>query len=239
MPAAVHRSSTLGTVRGVAVALIGIGTAAHLSRLLELVVATTTSPLHALPGELTAPGQPHRQVFLAAAWIAGVAFVLAGPPLLRLVPVHWQARLTVSAVVTFGVLLLLRAALPLDCAVSVTESCSATARSGTHTLHRVVSGTLMVYYVLGPATLALWWRGGWRAVPLAAIAGEVVGWAAAFAFGDRSGPLLGLATRSQLLAGIVMFSAGIAYLLTVGRQPRVSGDGIDGAGEARVPACQE
>ncbi|EHR49332.1 hypothetical protein SacmaDRAFT_1040 [Saccharomonospora marina XMU15] len=217
-----RRSATLAAVRGLTVALLSVGTAAHLGWVLEYFLDTGLSPLHSFPGELSADGQPHREVFRMAEWVAGAAFLLAVPPLLRVAPVHWQGRLTVAVVCVFGLLLLLHATFPPDCAPSVSQLCrDRDDVSASHRIHHATSVLLTMQYVVGPATLVLWWRGGWQAIPVLVLAVELLAWAAMVALGLLgSWRFVGLAARAQLAALTVLLCAGMAYLLTIGRDVR-------------------
>lgn len=219
MPPSSHRFAVLVAVRTVTVILLLIGTVAHLGWVVENFLPTELSPLHALPGDLHAAGQPYREVFRAADWLAGAAFVLAGPPLLRIAPVHWQGRLTVVTVCLFGVLLLVHATYPPDCVLPESRPCPQDhhAFAAQH-IHDVTSLLLMLNYMVSPGVLALWWRGVWRAVALAVFAVEVL---AVLTIGvlvlAGSEQFVGLAARVQLLGATVVLGIGIVYLIRVGR----------------------
>src|SRR4051794_22972328 len=77
--------------------------------LLEFFLPTGVSPVQDPVEALLLTGPPVFRVLLA---VSGVAFVLAGPPLHRLGPVQWSARLSSISVSAFGVLVLLQAAYP-------------------------------------------------------------------------------------------------------------------------------
>lgn len=222
MLSVLRRPATLAAVRGLTVTLLAVGTAAHLGWVLEYFLDTGLSPLHSFPGELSADGQPHREVFRMAEWIAGAAFLLAGPPMLRVAPVHWQGRLTVAVVCLFGMLLLLHATFPPDCAPSVSEACRRRENVSTsHRIHHLTSVLLAVQYVIGPAVLVLWWRGGWRTIPVLVLVVELLAWAAMVAIGLLgTWRFVGLPARAQLSALTVLLCAGMAYLLTIDRDVR-------------------
>lgn len=222
MLSVLRRPATLAAVRGLTVTLLAVGTAAHLGWVLEYFLDTGLSPLHSFPGELSADGQPHREVFRMAEWVAGAAFLLAVPPMLRVAPVHWQGRLTVAVVCLFGLLLLLHATFPPDCAPSVSQVCRNRENVSTsHRIHHVTSVLLAAQYVMGPLVLVLWWRGGWQVVPVLVLAVELLAWVALVVLSLLgSWSFVGLAARAQLAALTVLLCAGIAYLLTIGRDLR-------------------
>lgn len=233
-----HRPG-LVVVRGVTVGLLLIGATAHLGWLLEIVVPTAVSPLHHPPGDLGAAGQPYGAVFRTVELLGGAAFVLAAPPLLRLAPVHWQGRLTVTAVCVAGILLLVHATFPPDCVAAAGRGCVPSGGvSVAHRLHDAASALLSLVYVAGPLTLALWWHGVWRAVvsivvivnalaTLTVVSSELLG----------SGQFVGLAVRVQMLAATVVVGTGIAFLANVGRQLRGRWDG--GGYDEEAGTCRD
>lgn len=218
MPPDLHRPSTLAGVRATAVALLALGVLGYLGWMLEFFLDTGLSPVHATPDELGAAG-PYGAVFRTAELIAGAAFVLASPPLLRLAPVHRHARLTVATVFLFGALLLLHGAFPLDCPGLLSGRCAAPADpSAAHQIHLAVSILLSVVYLAGPGGLLLWWEGGWRVLAGVILAVEFVAWLVIIllnSFAPR--PFAGIPSRIQLGAAAVLLSVGIGYLLTAGR----------------------
>ncbi|MEU6646547.1 DUF998 domain-containing protein [Saccharomonospora sp. NPDC046836] len=223
MPSVLHRQPTLVGVHVASVALVAVGIAGHLGWVLEFFVDTGLSPLHAATNDLTARGQPHRDLFRTFEIVAGVAFLLAGPPLLRLAPVHWKARTTVVVVCVFGVLLLARAVFTLDCAASVSDICrQRTGVSKAHHVNFAASVLLSLLYVLGPLSLLLWWEGPWRVIPLAVVVLETLAWLAVVVL-TSLGPrhFVGLAGRVQLLGVTVLLGVGAVYLLTTGRSVRM------------------
>lgn len=69
--------------------------------------------------------------------------------------------------------------------------------------------------------LVLWWRGGWQVVPVLVLAVELLAWVALVVLSLLgSWSFVGLAARAQLAALTVLLCAGIAYLLTIGRDLR-------------------
>ncbi|WP_019809193.1 DUF998 domain-containing protein [Saccharomonospora halophila] len=220
MLSALPRSAPFGVVRTATVLLLGVGTAAHLGWLAELVLDTGLSPLHDLPVGLSAEGRPYRTLFRLAEAIAGVAFMLSTPPLLRLAPVHPQGRLTVAAVFSFGALMLVRAGYPPDCVPALSEVCAPRGDlSLAHRVNVVASALLAVQYVVGPAVLALWWHGGWGLVARCVVGIESAA-GVALATGVVTGisRFAGVAARVQLVAMSVLLCAGMAYLVAVGRR---------------------
>lgn len=216
-----NRIHTLAAVRVAGVGLVGIGTAAQVGWMAEFFLDTGLSPLHAAPNDLSARGQPYGELFRTLELTAGIAFLLACPPLARLAPVQWRARTTIVAVGAFGALLILRAAFPLDCASSIESMCRQSAHSVSHNLNFVISVLLSVVYVLGPVTLLLWWEGRWRIVPSIIVAVESAAWVALVALSvAASGQFVGLVMRMQLLGGAAVLVCGGTYLLTTGRHVR-------------------
>ncbi|PXY32537.1 DUF998 domain-containing protein [Prauserella muralis] len=212
MPSVLHRPTALAAVRRTAVALLVAGVLAHLAWLLEYVLDTGLSPLHAAPAALGAQGVPHGTLFRTAEIVAGAAFVLASPPLLRLAPVHRNARVTVATVCVFGVLLILHGAIPPDCPGAAGAACAATRA------HHAVSLALNVVYLAGPGGLLVWWTGGWRFAAAVVLAVEVLAWAAIVLLTAFGGEFVGVAMRVQLGGAAAILVTGIAYLVTVGRE---------------------
>ncbi|MEU3275341.1 DUF998 domain-containing protein [Saccharomonospora sp. NPDC006951] len=220
MPPATHRPTTLLTVRALAVVLLTVGGVGYCGWLLEFFLETGLSPLRATIDELSAVGQPYRNVFRTAEIIAGAAFVLSVPPLLRLAPVHWQARLTIGAVYVLGVLLVVRGVTAPDCAVSSGPVCTQRQEfSAGHHVHHVTSVLLSLHYAVGTGTLVLWWQGRWR-VRAAVVAGlAALAWLAIIAVEwFVPGTYTGVAVRVRAILVGVAIAVGIGYLLTVGKR---------------------
>lgn len=219
MLSAFGRPAALGAVRAVTVALLLVGTVAHLGWVLGFFLDTGLSPARATTGELSAGGQPYRNTFRALEAVAGAAFVLSGPPLLRIAPVTWQARLPSFVLVTFGGMLLLRAGFTLDCAESAVACGGSDGHSTAHRIHQAVTVLLSFLYVVGAAGMFAFWQGRWRYVAGVALLVQVVAWLAVVGLGsfglDR---YAGLANRAQLLTLTLVLVTGIYYLLTVGRE---------------------
>ncbi|PRX44135.1 uncharacterized protein DUF998 [Prauserella shujinwangii] len=216
MASVFHRSATLVAVRVVTVTMLGLAAVALLGWLAEFALPTGVSPLRAPLGELTADGRPYREVFRTAEITAAVLFALACPPLLRLAPVHWQARATVGAVFVSAMLLLAHAVFTLDCAPSAGEVCAEPSLA--HRVHEVVTVLLHTGYVVATVVLMLWWRHTWRAVAGTVLAVHLLVWPMGGLLEVLgAGELTGAAMRLQLLAVAFLVGAAIAYLLDVGR----------------------
>jgi hypothetical protein len=181
------------TARLLAVTLVTLGVTAYSAWLLEFLLPTGLSPVQVPVRELTAVGRPYRQVFLIAQVIAGAALLLAGPPLVRLAPVHWPARLTASAVALFGIVLLADAAYPMNTSLSLLTDMS---------------------FLLGSASLVLWWPPGWRALAVVGLILVLLTWLGTVVL-TALGPehYVGLVSRAQLLVRAFLLGAGTAYLL--------------------------
>ncbi|WP_307832207.1 DUF998 domain-containing protein [Prauserella cavernicola] len=199
---------------------MGVATLAHLGWALEFVLDTGLSPAHSAPDDLSAPGQPYRELFRALELVAGIAFLLSCAPLARLAPVQWQARSTIAVIAVLGVVLVARSAFTLDCAGALTGACTADF-SPAHHVHVATSVLLHVIYVAGPLSLLLWWEGRWRVVPVLVAAVESAALLAVVVVRlVGSGQFLGLVLRLQLLAGTAVLVTGAFYLFTVARDVR-------------------
>lgn len=154
--------------------------------LLEFFLPTGVSPVRD-PAEALLGGPPVFRILLA---ISGVAFLLAGPPLHRLGPVQWTARLSSISVSAFGVVVLAQAAYP--------------ASSGW------ISSLLSVVLTIGVISLVLWWPPGWRALAVAGLVLVLATWLAVV-LARQLGTFEGVCTRVQLVVRAVLFAAGGAY----------------------------
>ena len=180
--------------------LVGLGVLAYSAWLLEFFLPTGVSALHDPIRELTAEGTPYRDVFRAAAAVAGLAFVLAGPPLVRMAPVHWTARMSSGAVSLFGALVMVDAAYPMSPGVEL---------------------LMNLAFVVGAGSLVLWWPEGWRTVAIAGLTAVLATWLAMLVLMLLGpGHFLGIVSRVQALARAILLAIGAAYLYR-GHLPRV------------------
>jgi hypothetical protein len=154
--------------------------------LLEFVVPTGVSPVRD-PADALLTGPPVFRILLA---VSGVAFLLAGPPLHRLGPVQWQARLSSISVSAFGAVVLLQVAYP--------------DRSG------AISSLLSVVLVVGVISLVLWWPPGWRRLAVAGLVVVMVTWLAVV-LARQLGEFEGVFSRIQLVVRAMLFGVGGAY----------------------------
>lgn len=182
-------------VRGarlLAVTLVGLGIVAYSAWLLAFVLPTGLSPLQVPVRELMRAGNPHRDFFRVAEVVSGAAFLLAGPPLVRLAPVHWTARLSAAAVSVFGVLLLFDAGYPVNAGIEL---------------------LLNLSFVVGTGSLVLWWPPGWRSIALYALVTVLLTWLCLFVLSQLGpGHFAGLVSRLQALSRAVILAIGAAYL---------------------------
>jgi hypothetical protein len=160
--------------------------------LLEFFLPTGLSPLHTPVRELMRPGRPYQDLFRVAGIVSGAAFLLTGPILVRLAPLHWTARLSAAAVSAFGLLLLLDAAYPVNWGIEL---------------------ALNVSFVIGTGSLVLWWPPGWRSFALYALVIVVVTWLCLLVLSEL-GPdhFAGVVSRLQALSRAVILAVGTAYL---------------------------
>jgi hypothetical protein len=165
---------------------MGLALAAYSGWLLEFVVPTGVSPVRD-PVDALLAGPPVFRVLLA---VSGVAFLLAGPPLHRLGPVQWQARLSSVSVSVFGAITLVQAAYPDS--------------SG------VLSSVLSLVLVVGVISLILWWPPGWRGLAVAGLVVVLAIWLAVV-LARQLDAFEGVFTRAQLVVRAVMYGVGGAY----------------------------
>ncbi|EHR59773.1 DUF998 domain-containing protein [Saccharomonospora cyanea] len=213
MLSGLHRAEPpLGAVRRLTAVLLFVGAVSHAGFLAETFLDTELSPWHTVPARLASAGQPYREVFRYTDGVAGAAFVLAGPSLFRIAPVHWPGRLTVVVLFGYGLLLLLRAAFPPQCLPEGAGLCAPTGHVGD--LLVLAAG---VQYVGGPLIVGAWWRGRWRVVTRALFVLQFALWAALVAAGWLlDGRFVGLAARLQTLGASVLFGVGAVYILRMG-----------------------
>ncbi|MDT8909310.1 hypothetical protein [Amycolatopsis sp. PS_44_ISF1] len=177
------------TARIAVVVLFTAGLLAYSAWLLEFVVDTGLSPVDR-PAEDLLGANP---VFRIARGLAGLAFVLSGPPLMRLAPVHWTSRLSAVAVAVFGFLMLADAAEPGLTAVELAAN---------------------LVFVAGALSLVLWWPPRWREWAIAGLALVLTTWALVLVAGTLGpGHAQGLLTRVQLAVRTVLLGVGAAYVV--------------------------
>lgn len=174
------------TARIASALLIGVAVLAYSGWLLEFFLPTGVSPVRD-PAEALLAGPPVFRILLA---VSGGAFVLAGPPLHRLGPVQWSARLSSISVSAFGVVVLLQAAYPERSAVW--------------------SSLLSAVLVGGVISLILWWPPGWRALAVAGLAVVLATWLAVV-LARQFDTFEGVFTRLQLVVRAALYSIGGAY----------------------------
>jgi hypothetical protein len=182
-------------VRGarlLAVTLVGLGIVAYSAWSLEFFLPTGLSPLHVPVRELMRPGRPYGDLFRITEVVSGAAFLLSGPPLVRLAPVQWTARLSAAAVSTYGVLLLVDAAYPVNAGVEL---------------------ALNLSFVVGSGSLVLWWPPRWRSVAVYALATVLLTWLCLLVLSELGpGHFAGVVSRLQALSRAVILAIGAAYL---------------------------
>lgn len=176
-----------------AVTLISLGVLAYSSWLLEFVLPTGLSVIDAPVSRLMYQGHAFSGVFRVGLVVAGLAFLLSGPPLVRLAPVHWTARLTAASVAMLGPLILLEAAFPENDGLVL---------------------VLNLVFVIGPASLVLWWPPGWRAFAATGLAVIVLTWAGLVVLQSMNvDHFSGLLSRVQMLVRVALLAAGACYVI--------------------------
>jgi hypothetical protein len=169
-------------------ALFIVGLVAYSAWLLEFVVPTGLSPLDRPAEDLLGANL----VFRIARGVAGLAFVLSGPPLMRLAPVHWTGRLSAISVCLFGFLLLADAVQPGTAVVEVVTN---------------------LVFAVGALSLVLWWPPRWRRWAVGGLVLVLVTSALVLVAGSLGpGHLEGLFTRAQLVVRTVLLAVGVTYL---------------------------
>lgn len=172
--------------------LIGVGLVAYTGWVLEFLMPTGISPAQDPVEDLLLTGPA---LFRIVLMVAGLAFFLAGPPLLRLAPVHWSARSGAVCVSIFGVILLVRAAYPGSAALGL---------------------LINLVFLTGAATLVLWWPRGWRTLAVLGLAAVVLSWLAVLVSAYLGpGHLEGVFTRLQLVIRVVVLGAGVTYVVVM------------------------
>ncbi|MGW4528538.1 hypothetical protein [Amycolatopsis sp. NPDC004378] len=174
------------TARIASAFLMGVAVLAYSGWLLEFFLPTGVSPVDD-PASALLAGPPVFRVLLA---VSGVAFLLAGPPLHRLGPVQWSARLSSISVSAFGLLVLIQAVYPEH--------------------SDVLSSLLSVVLAVGVVSLILWWPPGWRALAVAGLVLVMATWLAVV-LARQTGSYEGIFTRAQLVVRAVLYGVGGTY----------------------------
>lgn len=165
---------------------MGVAVLAYSGWVLEFFLPTGVSPVHD-PVDALLAGPPVFRVLLA---VSGAAFLLAGPPLHRLGPVQWPARLSSISVSAFGLVVLLQAAYP--------------ERSD------LLSVLLSAVLAAGVVSLILWWPPGWRALAVSGLVLVLVTWVAVV-LTRQLDAFEGVVTRFQLVLRAALYGVGGAY----------------------------
>jgi hypothetical protein len=175
------------TARIAAVLLIGAGLITYSGWLLEYVVPTGVSPVHD-PVDALLSGPLVFRIVLA---VSGVAFLLAGPSLRRLAPVQWQSRIGAMSVSAFGALVLAYAVIPGNVVLSL---------------------LLNAVFVVGAASLVLWWPPGWHRIAVIGLVLVLASWLAVLVAG-MVGEFEGVFARLQLVGRVALLGAGAGYVI--------------------------
>ncbi|MFI5612298.1 hypothetical protein [Amycolatopsis sp. NPDC051903] len=183
------------TARLAAVVLVGLGVVVYSAWLLEFFVPTGVSPTQQ-PAEDLLSASP---LFRITTGTSGLAFLLAGPPLTRLAPVHWTGRLTAGSVSSFGTTLVADALVPGTTAVPLLTNLT---------------------FAAGSLSLVLWWPPTWRDWAVTGFALVLLTWALVLA-ASLLGPghLAGVFSRAQLVVRAVLLVVGITYVVVMPLPP--------------------
>ncbi|GAA1245661.1 hypothetical protein GCM10009676_34480 [Prauserella halophila] len=210
--------TTLTAVRRVGMSLLVIAIIGQLGWVAEFVLSTDMSPSRTVTSALAVPGQPYAPVFRAVELVAGVALVLAVPPLLRIAPVDNRARVTVLLLGMLGLLYLVRGICPLECQPMAGGVCTPDPDPSLGgQLHIAASILVNVFCSVGPVALLTWWYGRWTILPTVGVVLGTVAWLL-LVLDDVVGPgeFAGLASRGQLISESIVVGAGVAYLHRTG-----------------------
>ena len=167
------------------VLLVGAGLISYSGWLLEFVIPTGVSPVRD-PVDALLGGPLVFRIVLA---VSGVAFLLAGPPLRRIAPVQWQSRIGAMSVSVFGALVVGYAAIPGNPVLSV-----------------LINGV----FVVGAASLVLWWPPGWRALAVAGLVVVLLTWAA-LVLARQLDTAEGVVSRVEQVVRAVLYAVGGTY----------------------------
>ncbi|WP_326568569.1 hypothetical protein VSH64_43575 [Amycolatopsis rhabdoformis] len=177
------------SARLAAVALVGLGVVVYSAWLLEFLLPTGVSPVQQSV-EALLPASP---LFRVTTGIAGLAFALACPPLLRLVPVHWTGRVAAITLAFFGLVLIADALVPGTSAAQILENLA---------------------FVGGSFSLVFWWPPPWREWAVAGFALVLITWALVL-IASLLGPghLVGVFSRVQVGVRAALMGSGVAYIV--------------------------
>jgi cell shape-determining protein MreD len=161
--------------------------------LLEFFLPTGVSPVLDPVRELTEASTPYRDVFRVAAGVSGLAFLLSGPPLVRMMPVHWASRLSAASASLLGMLMLVDAAYPGIAGIDLLTN---------------------LVFVVGTGSLVLWWPRGWRSVAIAGLVMALATWLAMLVLMLLGpGHFIGIVSRVQMLGRALILAVAASYLL--------------------------
>ena len=212
--------------RVIGVCLLVLAAIGYSGWVLEFFLSTGLPAGQAYIAELSADGRPYHQLFRAIDFVTGALALAATPLLARLVPAQVMPRLTVVVIALFGVIMLLRGALTLDCAPSVSEVCASGqaggALSSEHKARWALAVANSVIFLLGAASAERWFsRGFWRNGLRLAVGLAVVTGAAILALGALGpGAYVGLVVRVQTGIHAAALFFGAMYLVYTARRPQ-------------------
>ncbi|MFD8499726.1 hypothetical protein [Amycolatopsis sp. NPDC059657] len=198
------------SARVLAVTLLGIGMLGYVAWVLEFFLPTGLSPIHIRVENLYLEGQRFGPLFKYVQIVAGGALILSGLPLMRLSPLHWLARLTAATVALLGVTVVAGALFPQSPWVTLLTN---------------------LVFVIGEASLALWWPPGWRASAFIGLLLVLATWLGVLLLESLgSGQYVGLVTRLQMVLRAVLLGIGAAYLFRDRHMVSAHGRSADFAG---------
>lgn len=191
--------------------------------IVEFFLPTGVPVTQSYVAELSAHGVPYRNVFRALDFGTGTLALASTPFLARLVPAQLMPRLTVIAIALFGIIMLLRGGITLDCAPSASELCARRQDSGAvsaeHRMSWALSAATGATFLLGVLSAERWYpRGMWRiglrtVLALAVVLGVTI--VALDAYGVEH--LVGVAVRALLVVQSFTLFAGASYLVFAAR----------------------
>lgn len=213
--------ATVRVTRHLGIVLLGVAAFGYLGWAVEFVLPTGLPLADSYVIELSADGRPYQGLFRAFDLVTGFAALAASPLLARVVPAQIMPRLTIATVAVFGLVMLLRGLLTLDCAPSVDAACSGgDAHSAAHHASWALAVATSVLYLFGVATAERWFcRGFWRnTLRCAFVLGGGCGAAILVLDWWGGGQLVGIVVRVQLVVHAAVLLVGAAYLGTLSRR---------------------